>query len=217
MGDLLPTGSLKRDEIYSFLGGLFIACSWSLYFQKLGLLLLSDGSSWSTEITFVLTWLFSTALLFIFQLVMTFVTTKLVLCCLQKKQPEELQKILGFKDPIRDFIFLDYFESLLSSAHIINVVFLSFLISAYPFKIISQNYFGVNVSCGGALVFTGSCTLLFYFYIIIYRQYLAIIQLRSLARLDFIDKKKYTEEIAVWSAELAKQAVITKINAHNQP
>lgn len=204
MNNLLPLGSLKRDEIYGFIGGLFIACSWHLYFQKADSSSLSDSSKWLTEILFILLWLLSTALLFICQLILMFIITKCVWFDLQKKTPEVLYKMLGFKSP---YIFLDYFDNLLSSAHIINIVFLSFLISFYPLMTAILGIIGQQPLCIIGVPFFIICGVLFYFYYTIYRQYLTILQLRATEKLDFIDKKKYCEELAIVAADNAKRTI----------
>ena len=73
MNPIIPISSLKRDEIYSFIGGLFIASSWQIYFANLS----SDTSISSVNLItnpiFLIFWLFSTAVLFTIQLFITFV------------------------------------------------------------------------------------------------------------------------------------------------
>ena len=62
----LPLSNLKRDELYTFIVGIFTATAWYLYFQELGTI---ERRKDIIDPALVFAWLLSTGAIFIFYMI----------------------------------------------------------------------------------------------------------------------------------------------------
>jgi hypothetical protein len=146
MNSFIPIGTLKRDEIYSFIGGLFIASSWYLYFAGLSGDTTVSEVAFVTKPIFLVSWLLSTALLFAMQLSAAFVVIRAIKYWLKSKNEMERKKILGLQDPIEDFIFVEFVNDLKYSAHLVGIIIFSTLLSLFPLYKVSSSFTTHNAS-----------------------------------------------------------------------
>ncbi|MBI4209581.1 MAG: hypothetical protein HY538_07755 [Deltaproteobacteria bacterium] len=195
---LLPLNSLKRSEVYSFIGGLFVSISWVLYWHE-------DKDDFFEPI-YLLAWLWGTIALFVVELILLFFVFRILLWLLRSIDEDNLYKIARIeKDPIQNYIWCDYVDSLLESAHLIIVVLLSLLFSSYPLYNIAQTYLVANSICPIIIVALFLSFILLWLDVLLLRQYSSILLLKSKSKLDFVDKKKYAEKRAEFYAEICNE------------
>jgi uncharacterized membrane protein len=210
MDSFIPFGSLKREEIYSFIGGFFIASSWYMYFTNLPCDTSTSSIDLVTNPIFLISWLLSTALLYAIQLFINYIITLIITPSLKNKSPMERKKILGLKDPVEDFIFAEYVNDVKISVHLVEIIIISALISLFPLYELSSPFVEQNTSClilflvvlvGIALVLAW----LLFIFIKLWKMFVVIHLLKAEGSLEIIDQNTYTQERAAYIAKVANE------------
>jgi hypothetical protein len=147
MDPFIPIGSFKRDEIYSFIGGFFIASSWCIYFANLSCDISISSIDLVTNPIFLILWLLSTALLFTIQSFITFIIAKVIGSQLKGKTQIERKRILNLQDPVEDFIQAEFVNDIKISVHIVGIIITSVPLSLFPLYKISGRFITQNISC----------------------------------------------------------------------
>ncbi len=193
MGIGLPIGSLKKDEIYTFMGGAYIAISWLLYFLPNSINVATAGAVFTLTALLLLAWLSATIILYVF-LALSFLLLDVVGECITNKYSVEKHKIiLNVNQPVISYIEPETIENYNSEIILSKIIIISTSISLYPVLFIMSRYVVINsfIIIGGYLLMVG---------ILAYRIYkfgrmkYSAAALVSIGYLDYIDIKKYSEE-----------------------
>jgi hypothetical protein len=205
MNSFIPIGTLKRDEIYSFIGGFFIASSWYLYFTSLSMDTTISGIDLVTKPIFLISWLMSTSLLFTIQLFLTFIIARAIKYSLKSKNQMERKKILSLQDPVEDFIPVEFVTDVKYAVHLVGIIIISIPLSFFPlYKLsrpfITQNTFLLILS----LIVLALIWLLFIF-INFWKMYIVVYLLKADGSLELIDQNTYAQERASYIAKVANE------------
>jgi hypothetical protein len=213
MNSFIPISTLKRDEIYSFIGGLFIASSWYLYFTSLSVETALSSIDIVTKPIFFISWLISTALLFTIQLFVTFIVAQAIKCWLKSKNQMERKKILNLQDPVEDFISIEFVNDLKYGAHLVGIIIISLALSLFPLYKISSSLIPQNISC--LILFLTFLVLLFLLFILIkfWKMFIVVCLLKADGSLEIINLNKYAQERASYIAKVANER--SKQNVQN--
>jgi len=131
----LPISGLKREEIYTFLSGLYVALSWTLYVAKDNLVDRTTNILFTGVFMFI--WLTAVIIVYLLNSMITVSIAKITKHFVSKKGTLQLKKILQLGEQSVYYFFDDYSESLLFVSHISILIFLSVLLSLYPVLCIS--------------------------------------------------------------------------------
>lgn len=111
----LPLDKLNRDELYTFLAGLFVSQIWYLYLVKIKLIPISD----TLYIPFILSlWLGSTSIVFILNSLIAVIASEAV------KGKEENEKSLLY--------YATYMDELRMALHLYGIIFVSLILANLP-------------------------------------------------------------------------------------
>lgn len=215
MDSFIPIGTLKRDEVYSFIGGLFIASSWYLYFARLSGNTPISSVDFVTKPIFLISWLVSTALLFAIQLFAAFVVARAIKYWLKGKNQMERKKILGLQDPIEDFIFVEFVNDLKYSAHLVGIIIFSTVLSLFPLYKVSSSLITHNTSRRFILfliilALIGLSLILVKFW----KMFIVVYLLKADGSLEIIDQNKYAQERASYIAKVANERSKQKVQTY---
>jgi hypothetical protein len=196
----LPIGNLKRIEIYLFIGGAFVAMSWTLNY-----LCPIEGKNISMSSfipigALLITWLASSVLLYVSLLVWSYSFNALAGHIYKKYPLGKHAEIVGIDVPERTFVTVEHIEELNSSYIINGIIITSCALSSIPFNCLLTSVFVVKwyAYWGGVVVFIG---IIFYELAKTHRLQYSYGELVKNNVVDYLDLKKYAEEIAV---DLAK-------------
>jgi len=195
MGMGIPLSSLKRDEIYTFMGGLYIALSWAIYS-------LVAHPFDVTNMKFLLAaallfmWLSSVIILFVLLILFYLFIEKAMVYFTKKKDIVYFRRIMQLGDPIVNYYDYEFLDKLRSIIHTSSVIIISISISLYPIigivsRILKLTDYSYCVT-----------TYLIILLVLFYRVYrttlmrLAFVKLISVGEVEYIDYKKYSEETA---------------------
>ncbi len=124
----LPLAKLNRDELYTFIVGLFTALAWYLYFQEIKII---EKNAGVINAPLILAWLFSTGLIYIFYTVLIRV---LDLICQRKIRHQddkvELKK-MNLKEHL-SFFWVGPLEEQKLLLHIFGLVTVSLIFVFHP-------------------------------------------------------------------------------------
>jgi len=205
MNSFIPIGSFKRDEIYSFIGGLFIASSWQIYFTNLS----SDTSISSinliTNPIFLIFWLFSTASLFTIQLFIVYITGLAIKYWLKNKSQVERKKILGLQDPVEDFVFAEFVNDIKIGFHLVGIIITSVLLSLFPLYKLSRSFVTQKASCLILLLIILACIGLSFIFIKFLKMFIVIYLLKADGSLEVIDQNTFAQKRAEYIAEVLNE------------
>lgn len=211
MNSLIPIGTLKRDEIYSFIGGFFIASSWYLYFASLSSDITISSIDLVTNPIFLISWLISTALLFTIQLFATFIIAHAIKYWLKSKNQMERKKMLGLKDPVEDFIFVEFVNEVKYGAHLVGIIIISIALSFFPLYKLSSSFIMQNTSL--LILFLIILALIWLLFILIkfWKMFIVVYLLKADGSLEIIDQNTYAQERASYIAKVANERSKQKI------
>ncbi|MDD5458240.1 MAG: hypothetical protein PHF37_02465 [Phycisphaerae bacterium] len=205
MNSILPIGSLKRDEIYSFIGGFFIALLWHIYF----ITIFKGESLSSIDILanpfFLLFWLSSTAALFTIQLLLTFVTAIIIKCRLKGETQEKKLKILNLTDPVENFIFADFVNEVKTGMHLIGIIIIALPLSLFPLYKLASPVISQNICRSILLVIAIAYVCLLFFFVKFWKMFIAIYLLKMEGLVELIDQNTFIQERAIFAANGANE------------
>ena len=209
----LPLGSLRREEIYTFMGGLYIALSWTIF-----ILLSHPYDIGKTQhiiaFVFALMWLTSVVVLYVILVVLYLALNSLGGRWTKNSSIAVFKSTLNANDPIVNYYPHGYSETIITNNHIDCVLLLSVIISAYPvFGIIGTFVREISpkfsiialvaiIPVVGHRIWQGTkCRYSFE-------------KLVSSGDVEYIDYKKYSEETAKYIADLRITSTKNKINTY---
>ena len=202
---ILPPSALKRDEIYSFIAGLYVSVVWYLYFGTNFGALKSIGITFYNSCILLTLWLASTVAVFLTQLYLsTGISSSLRKFC-ETRQEDELLNILGLDKARLHYFSPDYYHESVVYIHIIGLSFTSIPLVQYPAMSLlsfSIGWMWVFISIQISLIL-----LLFYQYHRFWLCNCAYSVLRRKGRIEIYDEKKYSEEM---SLALSKANILVK-------
>ncbi|MFH1369890.1 MAG: hypothetical protein ABII09_01180 [Planctomycetota bacterium] len=211
MNSFIPLSTLKRDEIYSFIGGFFIASSWYVYFLSLS----NDTSVSSIDLVakpiFLISWLISTALLFTIQLFTTLIIAQAIKYWLKSKNQMERKKVLGLQDPVEDFVSVEFVNDVKYSVHLVGIITISMLLSLFPLYKLSSSFITQNTS--RLILFLIVLALLWLSFILIkfWKMFIVVHLLKADGSLEIIDPNTYAQERASYIAKVANERSKQKV------
>ena len=203
MNSFIPIGTLKREEIYSFIGGLFIASSWYLYFTSLSVETTLSSIDIVTKPIFFISWLISTALLFTIELFVIFIVVEAIKCWFKSKNQMERKKILNLQDPVENFISIEFVNDLKYRAHLVGIIIISTALSFFPLYKISSPLIPQNISCLILFLTILALIWLLFNFIKSLKMFIVVYLLKADGLLEIIDQNKYAQERASYIAKVA--------------
>ena len=211
MDSFIPIGSLKRDEIYSFIGGFFIASSWCMYFVSLSCDTNISDIDFVTKPFFLISWLFSTASLVTVQLLITFIIALVIKCWLKNKNQIQRKKILNLQDPVEDFIFAEFVNDLKISIHLVGIIMISVLLSLFPLYKLSNLFVTQNSSRLILFLIVLALIWLLYIFIKFCKMFIVVYLLKANGSLEIIDQNTYAQERAAYIANIENERSKQKV------
>ncbi|MEW5816070.1 MAG: hypothetical protein AB1798_11840 [Spirochaetota bacterium] len=208
----LPITNLKRDEYYTFIHGLAVACvwiAWGIHFKKLDILSSMDSI---VSPVFIAAWLFSTAFLWILYNLITFPVIYCISKQLDKKKPDDLlrhHKVSGLS-----LFYTGPMEERQIHAHIFGLLTAALIISYYPISFL----FPKNLEIYLLLHIIYTLGTIF----ILYRYKSNSYDLASVSRLittgvcDVMNEKAYAQKRAEFFAELKHNEYKNKLSNSKQ-
>jgi len=191
----LPVSNLKRDEYYTFIHGLAIACIWIIYLKRTAIVNSIDSV---VSLEFIAAWLFSTAFLWIVYNFISLLVRYYINKQLNKKTDEELSHDL--KVSKMSLFYTGPIEERQINAHILGLLITALIISYYPILSFFPNNVAINLLLH---VFYMLCTIF-----ALYKYKRDIYDLGSINRLitanfcDVLNEKTYAQKRAEYFAEL---------------
>jgi len=181
---------LKRDEFYTFLGGLFTSIAWILHSCSTPKRY-SDITTFDI-LSFILLWLFFSAIIFFFGHVLSSIMPKIANCSIINKQMDPF-KLINRPDEKIFRYDLQLYQELRLQLHICNTSLSSILLAYYPlYNIIDSKYY----ICKFAFHFLYVALIAFISYIN-YKTWIingALFRINELRKgISFFDIKKYAE------------------------
>ncbi len=156
----IPLGSLNRDEIYTFLGGLTVALAWLIWYGSLNAMALQYNAL-SIGMIFTLTWLITTTVTYICILIFMQVVFSVLKNILKRIDVNKSKEIIQMENVGPIAIYYENIVEQHINNHILNVITISFTLSIYPIVGILNN---INISPKypiGILVFIVFCAIYF--------------------------------------------------------
>lgn len=192
--DLIPISSLKRDEIYTFIAGIYVASIWYLFLVSTSLINHElDNTLYQTSMVLVM-WLMSASVLFIILSVMSLAMGYTLLIYCDNQKSNELKKILKITKQYISYYPVEFSKEQLVYNHIYGLCIASIMMTLYPFLKLMSNLSHYFIIVAVAFVLS----LLFsYFYHMGWLRYYSYVILKRRQMLDIYDEKKYSEEISV--------------------
>lgn len=204
----LPLNSLPKEDLYSFLGGLFVGASWYVHIDQLAIFNVNNDISRASLILFL--WLLGTAGIYVVQLVFFEGLSKLIASWVNSA--EQAKRILNtpsfsfYSDWFKDDLTHCNVLSILSGALILSMHSLSWLIP--KFCIITSD--GIYIFCMLAVI--ASSAMFAYFW----RKKSAFDFLYRNGQAWLIDRKVYDESMAKYFAEDMRTSQLEKREADRQ-
>lgn len=211
MDSFIPIGSFKRDEIYSFIGGFFIASSWYIYFASLSCDVSISDINIVTSPIFLILWLLSTVLLFTIQLFITFIIAKVIGYQLRGKTQIERKKILNLQDPIEDFIPAEFVNDIKISVHLIGIIITSLPLSLFPLYKISSMFITQNISYLILFLIALAYIWLLFIFVKLWKMFIVIYLLKADGSLEIMDQNTYAQERATYIAKVKNEQSKQKV------
>jgi hypothetical protein len=206
MDSFIPIGSFKRDEIYSFLGGFFIALSWYIYYTNLSCDISASSIDLVTNPIFLILWLFSTAVLYTIQILMVYFASLAIGRSLKNKNQTEKKKILNIKDPVEDFIPAEFVNEIKIHVHIIGIIITSMLLSLFPLYQLSSMLTLQNIYRRIPLILVALALIgLLYFFAKFLKMFIVIHLLKAEGSLEIIDQNTYAQKRATYIADVKNE------------
>jgi uncharacterized membrane protein len=211
LNSLLPIGALRRDEIYSFIGGFLIASSWYTYFASLSIDASVSGIDLVTNPIFLISWLLSTALLFTIQLLITLIIAQAIKHWLKNKNQIERKKILSLQDPVEDFVSAEFVNDVKISAHLVGIIITSVPLSLFPLYKLSSSFVTQNISRLILSLIVIALIWLLFIFIKLWKMFIVIYLLKADGSLEIIDQNTYAQERAAYIAKLKNEQSKQKV------
>lgn len=192
---LLPLSSLKRDEIYTFIAGLYVAVIWYLFLGSMFYKLYNNSITLYNSCIFITTWLTSTVLLFVIQLYLSSLMRNSLQKYCNNAKHDIMLKALSLDNSRLNYVTTDYYKELIVYIHIIGLSMSSGILIAYPSMTLlsySIKYMSIFFIALVILIL-----LLFYQYHKFWLCLCCYISLRRNGRIEVYDEKKYSEEMAL--------------------
>jgi len=192
---LLPLSSLKRDEIYTFTAGIYIAVIWFLYLGSNSISLSTNSITMYNSCVFIAVWLTSTVLLFVIQLYLSALMRNTLQKYCDNLNRDDLFKILNLGNAKKYYYPPDYYKELLIFIHIIGLSITSCLFIAYPAAIFFDNSLKfMSLYYSILLIIILSLFKQYHNYWLSTCSYLAS---KRNGLVEVYDEKKYSEEMAL--------------------
>lgn len=206
---LLPIGTLKREEIYTFLGGLHVALAWILFFSATKCSDNYKELNLLTTSVFLITWLSAVVIVYLLISIISILISLLAKKKVYKKDLTKTRKILGLGDKPLYHIGRDYFDQFALNAHISSIIFVSILLTIHPLLIIVRPIADVAHSLIFWVLIIAAQFYLISVPYLFWRKVWAFNKLHEMNIIIMIDSHKFLEElakhIAVWrTTELGK-------------
>ncbi len=202
MNSFIPIGSLKRDEIYSFIGGFFVAALWQIYFINLS----SDTSISSINLIanpiFFVYWLSFTALLFTIQSFIIFIAICTIKYWLKNKSQIERKKILNLQDPVEDFIAIEFVNEIKLAAHLVGIILTSVPLSLFPLYKLLSSFAVQKIPCLIVVLIVLAYIWLLFLFIKLLKMFTVIHLLKVDGSLEIIDLNTFAQKRAEYIAEV---------------
>jgi len=211
MDSFMPIGSLKRDEIYSFIGGFFIASSWYMYFAMSSCDTSISNIDLVTNPFFLISWLLSTVVLFTIQLFTTFIIAKVIGYQLKGKTQIERKKILSLQDPVEDFIPAEFVNEIKISVHLIGIIITSVPLSLFPLCKISGLFITQNISILILFLIALAYIWLLFIFVKLWKMFIVIYLLKADGSLEIMDQNTYAQERAAYIAKVKNEQSQQKV------
>jgi len=140
MNQFLPLNALKRDELYSFLGGFLTASVWYVYLEKIGVI--TSQSFFSSPMFFIL-WLLGTAFQYLFSLVLTTIFSRILSKDLLAKDLDEELKARNIKE--KTFFYSTAVEEYQIQNHILCIITIVLILNYFPVIKILATYLKLSM------------------------------------------------------------------------
>ena len=111
LGLKIPLTSLQREEIYTFLGGFYIALAWAIYFLTSQHLNFGD-INFILTLSFLFVWLSSVIILYLLLAVYYFLVDKIFDNICKNKSKDCFVRILNLKNDVVNYFDYDYMVSI---------------------------------------------------------------------------------------------------------
>ncbi|BCA80951.1 hypothetical protein [Desulfuromonas sp. AOP6] len=209
MNQIVPLGALKRDELYSFLGGLLIASIWYVLLENIGIL---TSKSFFTNPAFFMLWLLGTAVMWLLYVLLS----NIILIVIQNRIKQldhdtELAK-MGLQKRL-SFFHSTSIEEMHIQSHIIGIITTSMILIYYPAVSFVGDHFTFTQFIIIHISYTGFCLSGYFLFFV---KTMEIVKVNTFIRngyCDLIDYKKYIEERASHFASV-KNREYEEILAH---
>jgi len=193
---LLPLSSLKRDEVYSFIAGMYVSVVWFLYLGSKSVEVKSAGLTIYNSCIFIAIWLTSTVIVFVIQLYLSNIMSNTLQEFCNKAKEESVLKILNLNSASRlNYFAVDYYKELAIFIHITGLGFTSALLVFFP--LLSLFSSDIRYVVGFVVFQLVFILLVFYQYHRFWLCSCAYACLRRKGRVEVYDEKKYGEEMAI--------------------
>jgi len=180
----LPLGSFKRDEIYTFLGGLYVGLFWILLHPFLKKIEFQNSTETLLGIWLLFFWLNGALLVYFINALCGFAQKLLSEKKIQKLGPVELLQKLKFNITLPIYYSRQVYDELFINTHIDTVVFSSLFLTVFIFFPIKAILFFSAEDCFKGMMFlclTGLvATILLALFFLIKRQWIEIYALSFL-------------------------------------
>jgi hypothetical protein len=124
----LPVEKLNRDEIYTFIAGLFVGLAWHLYFQQIGWVGKNQGVF---DASLIFAWLLSTGVLYLLYMILQLAMDRIVKSKIARQDDEkELRKLDVTK--YRTFFWAGPLEEQRLLLHIFGLLTVALVLVYYP-------------------------------------------------------------------------------------
>lgn len=197
---LLPLSSLKRDEIYSFIAGIYVSVIWYMYFGSIFKPLHSNGLTLYSACIFITLWLTSTVVIFVILLYLSSIMSSSLQKYCDVTEQDNLLKLLNIGKSRLNHFSQDYLKELLIFTHIVGLAITSSILVLYPILLLlsfSIKYMSLFIVAQSILIL-----LLLYQYHRFWLCNCAFAALRRKGRVEVYDEKKYSEETALALAKV---------------
>ncbi|MFO1464320.1 MAG: hypothetical protein U1F66_11135 [bacterium] len=206
----LPLGSFKRDEIYTFLGGLYVSTFWIVFHSHFYKTNIPNYSDSFFAILFLLLWLNGALLVYFVNSICGFLQRLVNEAKLSRMGPGELAGVLKLNVGLPIYYSRQMYDELFIAAHIDTVVFSSLFLTILPLFLLKTIFLLKAGQCSSGelfLFFTiASVAIVYIVFYLVKRQW---IQLYALSFLH----SSYNELLFYDVNEVAKHAASNFANS----
>lgn len=124
----LPVEKLNRDEIYTFIAGLFVGLAWHLYFQQIGWVGKNEGVF---DASLIFAWLLGTGVLYLLYMILQLAMDTIVKRTITRQDDdEELRRLDVTK--YKTFFWAGQLEEQTVLLHIFGLLTVALVVVYYP-------------------------------------------------------------------------------------